>query len=539
MEIDDLITLKLFDKALKEINQLKGYDFHKYKAKLFMAQSYFEESVSHAIEMWKLGDNPFHKLEYYLFRALINHQFHFKDRIQEFLQKFEADISSLYSSNHNYLLLKYLELKIKLNEKDYITRGNYIEELFEIVPKVVKFQYKLLSLSYQDEEDIRKKLQPLVKKYDSVIKETIPLNRILKIRDMLGGLFIKIGDLENAKVQLERAMDLIGDNTPDIRESLESKLTGLKNAGNNNFSKKTEPPFQYIKADQVTLHSKHGKVKFYSASYISDGNSYIVYCKGKSSVFLKGEYYLSADGGRSCTYSSKADWMRDFYYSIKFAEDNPVQRSQHKTLVQAKLIEGKITGVINIGKGELVTLRGPMGSGKSKIINYLLGTEHPEKGEILIDGTLLGGLKGKLMKDFRNNKIALVVEGRVVLPKNIMKNHPKESDFINFIDDFINDHPKEIISAVNDLKNSMTSIDNFFYHCMAIFKLKPKLILMNEPFMNIRGEILEKWLNVLNMLAKHHKIAILLETHHTISSFYADCQYFFRDHKIVEIIEKV
>ncbi len=62
---------------------------------------------------------------------------------------------------------------------------------------------------------------------------------------------------------------------------------------------------------------------------------------------------------------------------------------------------------------------------------------------------------------------------------------------------------------------------------------------MNEPFMNIRGEILEKWLNVLNMLAKYHKIAILLETHHTISSFYADCQYFFRDHKIVEIIEKV
>ena len=54
MEIDDLITLKLFDKALKKINHLKLYDFHKYKAKLFMVQSYFEESVSHAIEMWKL-----------------------------------------------------------------------------------------------------------------------------------------------------------------------------------------------------------------------------------------------------------------------------------------------------------------------------------------------------------------------------------------------------------------------------------------------------------------------------------------------------
>ena len=55
-------------------------------------------------------------------------------------------------------------------------------------------------------------------------------------------------------------------------------------------------------------------------------------------------------------------------------------------------------------------------------------------------------------------------------------------------------------------------------------EIRESLILMNEPFMNIRGEILEKWLNVLNMLANHHEIAILLETHYTMSSFYANCQ---------------
>jgi len=542
MEIDDLITLKLFDKALKKINHLKVYDFHKYKAKLFMEQSFFEESVSHAIEMWKLCENPFQKLEYYIFRALIFHQSHKKDRVREFLQKFEKDINILYtkeSTPYTSLLIQYHELKIELNAKDSDRRKFYIENLFLKAPEIVKYQYELLELSYQDEEDIRKKLHPLVKKYDSVIKETSPLNRILKIRDLLGALYIKIGDLENARMILEGGMELIGDSIPDIRESLESKLTGLKIASNNNFRKNSEPQFRYRKADIVTLFSKQGKKKLYSASYIIDDNTYIVYCKGKASIFLKSEYYLSCEGARFFFYSSKEDWMRDFYYSIKFAKDNPVQRSQYKTLVQAKLSEGKITGLINIGKGELVTLRGPMGSGKSKVINYLLGEEHPEKGEILIDGTVLSDLNRESMKDFRNNKIALVIEGTVVLPKNIMKNHPKEVEFANFIYEFINDHPKEIISAVNDLKNSMSPIDNFFYHCIAIFKLKPKLILMNEPFMNIRGELLKKWLNVLNVLAKHHEIAIVLETHHAISSFYADCQYFFRDHKIVEIIEKV
>jgi len=542
-EIDDFITLKSYDKALKKINQLKEdkYNFHKYKMKLFIAQLYFEESVSHAIEMWKHGINPFHELEHYLYRALINHYFHFKDRVQESLQKFEADINILYSdeSAHNiHLLIKYLELKIELNEKDSIKRGNYIEELLNIAPKVMKFQYELLSLSYQDEEYIREKLHPLVEQYDSVIKETSPLNRILRIRDLLGAVYIKIGDLENARIQLEGAMELIGDNIPDIRESLESKLSELNNASDNNAAKNMKPPFQYIKADQITLYTQysHGVVKFYYASYISDGKSYILYCKGKAKTFLKSECYLSVKGGRSCNYASKEDWMRDFYYSTKQVKEN-IERTQQETLVQAKLIEGKITGMINIGKGELVTLRGPMGSGKSAISNYLLGVEYPEKGEIIIDGTLLGELEDESMRNFRNNNMALVIEGRVIIPKNIMKDQQEETDIVNFINDFVNDHPEEIISAVNDLKNSMDPINNFFYRIMAIFKLKPKLILMNEPFMNLCGELLENWFKVLNMLAKHHEIAIVLETHHVISSFHADCQYFIRDYEIIEIIE--
>ena len=96
VEIDDLITLKLFDKALNEINQLKEYDFYKYKAKLYMAQSYFEESVSHAIEMWKFCENPFQKLEYYLFRAIIFHKSHKRYRVQEFLKKFEKDLGIFF-----------------------------------------------------------------------------------------------------------------------------------------------------------------------------------------------------------------------------------------------------------------------------------------------------------------------------------------------------------------------------------------------------------------------------------------------------------
>ena len=149
IEIDDLIALKLFDKAIKRINQLEGYDFYRYKAILYLEHSYSEESVSHAIEMWKFCDSPFQKLEYYLIRVLIFHQSHFKDRVQEFLQKFEANIKILYNDEFTYnihLLIKYLEFKIELNNKDSIKRTHFIEELFKIAPRVVKYHYELLLL---------------------------------------------------------------------------------------------------------------------------------------------------------------------------------------------------------------------------------------------------------------------------------------------------------------------------------------------------------------------------------------------------------
>ena len=210
MEIDDLITLKLFDKALKKINHLKGYDFHKYKAKLFMAQYYFEESVSHAIEMRKLCENPFQKLEYYLFRAMIFRFSHKKVRVQEFLQKFEKDINILYtkeSTPYTYLLMQYQELKIELNVKDSDKRRYYIDNLFLKAPEIVKYQYELLELSYQEDEEIRKNLYPLIEKYAAL--DLKPLDRALKLRDLLSSLFLTIGEVESAKIQLEGAIEFL------------------------------------------------------------------------------------------------------------------------------------------------------------------------------------------------------------------------------------------------------------------------------------------------------------------------------------------
>lgn len=48
----------------------------------------------------------------------------------------------------------------------------------------------------------------------------------------------------------------------------------------------------------------------------------------------------------------------------------------------------------NIKKGKLVALLGPSGSGKTTILRMIAGLEHPDSGEIFIDGKVVNDLPG-------------------------------------------------------------------------------------------------------------------------------------------------
>ena len=49
---------------------------------------------------------------------------------------------------------------------------------------------------------------------------------------------------------------------------------------------------------------------------------------------------------------------------------------------------------IRIPKGKLVALLGPSGSGKTTILRMIAGLEHPDSGEILIDGKVVNDVPG-------------------------------------------------------------------------------------------------------------------------------------------------
>lgn len=64
----------------------------------------------------------------------------------------------------------------------------------------------------------------------------------------------------------------------------------------------------------------------------------------------------------------------------------------------------------SIEKGEFVIIVGPSGAGKTTVLNILGGMDSPTSGEILVDGTDIGKLKGKKLTKYRREEIGFVFQ---------------------------------------------------------------------------------------------------------------------------------
>jgi putative ABC transport system ATP-binding protein len=63
-----------------------------------------------------------------------------------------------------------------------------------------------------------------------------------------------------------------------------------------------------------------------------------------------------------------------------------------------------------VEEGELVAVMGPSGSGKSTLLNLAGGLDRPTRGEVVVEGTVLGGCSRKALAALRRRRVGYVFQ---------------------------------------------------------------------------------------------------------------------------------
>ena len=72
---------------------------------------------------------------------------------------------------------------------------------------------------------------------------------------------------------------------------------------------------------------------------------------------------------------------------------------------------------IIIEKGEVASIVGPSGSGKSTLLHILGTLDKADRGEVVMNGTVMNSLNGKKLAAFRNKHIGFVFQFHHLLPE--------------------------------------------------------------------------------------------------------------------------
>ena len=72
---------------------------------------------------------------------------------------------------------------------------------------------------------------------------------------------------------------------------------------------------------------------------------------------------------------------------------------------------------LEINKGEIISIVGPSGAGKTSLLQIMGTLDEPDAGVVQIDGTMVSRMKEKELSAFRNKNIGFVFQFHHLLPE--------------------------------------------------------------------------------------------------------------------------
>lgn len=200
---------------------------------------------------------------------------------------------------------------------------------------------------------------------------------------------------------------------------------------------------------------------------------------------------------------------------------------------------------LTIPDGASVAIIGKSGSGKSTLMHVMSGLDHPEKGEIVVDGVNILKLKSKQVDKFRSEKIGFIFQAFFVqanestfdnvslpleiarLPRN--KRKAKVLDALKVVE--LSDKVHQKAGTLSGGQKQRLAIARAIVN-------RPKIIFADEPTGNldsVTGDAIEKLLFKLN---KIEDSILIIVTHDEDLAQKCDIRIYLKDGEINKIEAK-
>ena len=201
---------------------------------------------------------------------------------------------------------------------------------------------------------------------------------------------------------------------------------------------------------------------------------------------------------------------------------------------------GKIIAVkdvsVTVEKGEIVTLIGSNGAGKSTTLRTISGLIKPKSGEILFNGQRIDGVPGH---DIVAMGICHSPEGRRIFPRMTVKENLELGAFLRNDKAAVNADMERVLDLfprlkerINQRAGTMSGGEQQMLAVSRALMGDPKLLLLDEPSMGLAPVLVELIFETIVKIRKQGVTILLIEQNATAALEVADRAYVLESGKV-------
>ena len=175
---------------------------------------------------------------------------------------------------------------------------------------------------------------------------------------------------------------------------------------------------------------------------------------------------------------------------------------------------------LKVEKGEIVAIIGKSGAGKTTLLQIIGTLDRPTKGQVLIEGTDVFGMKDKELAAFRNKHIGFIFQFHQLLPEftaleNVcipaMIAREKETEYKARAEKLLSDLGLQ--DRMNHKPNELSGGEKQRVAAARALMMSPDIILADEPTGSLDEKNKKELSDLLLKLRKEYDQTILLVTH--------------------------